>query len=66
MTAKPPLTPDEHIARAKQELARGNPDYAEAHALVALAEAVIGWLQTPDAVDEAEPAALVTWQGDRQ
>lgn len=36
---KPPLTPAEHIVRAKEELASGaEPGYATAHALIAIAE----------------------------
>lgn len=61
---RPPLTPDEHLTRAKQELAQGNPDYASAHALTALAEAVITWLWTPDAATEPDP--VVSWQGGAQ
>lgn len=61
MKPKWPLTPEQHLTRAKQELSIGNPDYAEAHALVALAEAVIGWLQTPDAGGDEDP--VVSWQG---
>lgn len=39
MTDKPPLTPAEHIARAKEELTSGaEPGHATAHALIAIAE----------------------------
>lgn len=40
MTApqKPPLTPAEHITRAKQELAAGDHTAAQTHALIAIAE----------------------------
>lgn len=39
MIDKPPLTPAEHIARAKAELTSGaEPGYATAHALIAIAE----------------------------
>ena len=57
---KRPLTADEHIDRAKRELAAGYPDSAQAHAIIALAETVIAWLWTPP----AEPGPVVNWQGD--
>lgn len=37
-TQKPPMTPIDHIARAKQELAAGAHRDANSHALVAIAE----------------------------
>lgn len=48
MTEKPPLTPAEHIARAKEELANGDEDSAEfaiGHALVAIAELISSFLE---------------------
>ena len=46
MTEKPPLTTAEHIARAKAHLAEGAyPDFATAHALVAIAELISSFLE---------------------
>lgn len=38
MTAHKPMTPAEHIARAKSEALAGDASYAVAHALIAIAE----------------------------
>lgn len=63
-TNRPPLTPAEHIARAKETLAEGaNPAYATAHALVAIAEAI--QVDTFDVIDldeheRRQPPVLLT------
>lgn len=57
------LNPTQRIAKAKQQLAAGSPDYAQAHALVALAESIIDWLATPNA-EPPDPEPIFTGQGD--
>lgn len=53
MTAAKPVTPADHIARAKEQLANGVPDYAIANALIAIAES----LQT--SINEAYAAGVL-------
>lgn len=60
MTAKPPLTTAEHIARAKGHLAEGAPaDLAIAHALIALAE-LMATNMTDALVDATTRGAVAT------
>lgn len=41
MTAHKPMTPADHIARAKSEALAGDASYAVAHALIAIAELLV-------------------------
>lgn len=60
MTARPSLTPAEHIARAKAELAKGGaPQSAIAHAVIAIAE-LMATNMTDVIVDATTRGAVAT------
>lgn len=61
MSRRTPLTAEQRLTVAKDSIDNGAPpDYALAHALIALTETLRDWLW---AEPDNEPAPVVSWQG---